>query len=841
MTGGGTKSTEYPSAWLIVRRDGTVVTAERRACDLIGAPDPDSLTGREWWTLMALPESPEVRDVARAFTSGGTWDGALRFRYARQEVTLAASVAPVARSSELMVLSLRDAHGEPSPTSRRTAPEEASSAAPGAEAPVAEESTGQSSHPALPRMPQPGAPSRPPGTTLSEAETTPAPAASDLKAIVSAYDAIYDLDDPVAVARSVLQSLETALGFDWAAVLRYTQGVGRIPGVEVVATYPTPMAGVTRGATWSHADDDESLVHATGEPSMQGALQPASGGTSPLHRLPAFGLRSRILVPLYAGTEVAGALALFRTGPRAFTAAEGILAERTVRRLGDALRRSTDAPSAAETSPSSATSTPPAATTVPGESTSPEPATPPAPPEAPAGSGAQMPPPPATPPWLDRDETPEKEGSFGGDPPGTTPPPAASTSATPPSTPALASSARGVHDGDASVVSSQLESLGEVVAGVAHELNNPLTAILGYAQILGALEGQERDHALRTIEDEAQRAARIVRNLLSFARQRPGQQRLVNLEEVLRRVIDLRRYALEMDEVNVVTRFDMVPEVMVDEGQFEQVFLNLLNNAQQTLQGRGGEVAITTWEHRDRVYVSFADDGPGVPEPMRSRIFEPFFTTREVGHGQGMGLAIVYGVVTQHGGRAWVESNTSGGATFVVEVPLPERGVVDATVEAPDTGPTPHDGPIDGGPTKAGVSGPTSSPSTQAAPRRVLVVDDEGPIRALTREILVATGLEVDTTDGGEEALQLLAEHTYDGVITDLRMPGMDGASLYGAILDRWPAMRDRILFVTGDIEGHPNGQSVDPTSVRYLEKPFTTSELLAAVEEILEGRPTTA
>lgn len=370
------------------------------------------------------------------------------------------------------------------------------------------------------------------------------------------------------------------------------------------------------------------------------------------------------------------------------------------------------------------------------------------------------------------------------------------------------------------MVSSRLESLGELVAGVAHELNNPLTSILGYAQILGGLEGTEREHALRTIEDEAQRAARIVRNLLSFARQRPGQRQRVNIEEMLRRVIDLRRYALEVDNVRVVTRLGLVPEVELDAGQFEQVFLNLLNNAQQALQDRGGEVVISTWQADGKVYVTFADNGPGVPEELQARIFEPFFTTHEVGHGQGMGLAIVYGVVTHHGGRTWVETNAEGGATFALELPIGGTTAEPAVASsAPD--------PI------------TTSPAPalpERATGRILVVDDEGPVRALTSEILGAAGYTVRSAADGIEALRLIEHEPFDLVVTDLRMPRMDGATLYRQIVERWPDLEQRVLFVTGDIEGESNAESLDSASVRYLEKPFTTRQLVAAVRESLSS-----
>ena len=731
VDGAAGRRTQDPSGWLIVRRDGTVVAAERRACELLGAPDPDALAGRDWRTLAAVPDGDEAREAGRALEAGGTWEGPLRFRYARVEVTLAMGVGPVARSSDLMVVSLlppgRTSQAAPTPTQ-----------APATNAPA----------------------------SMSGVEQAPAMGRDGFRALVSAYDAQQDLQDPASIAHAVLQAIESAIGFDWAAVFRYVPSPSL--ALEVVATYPTPMAGVSRGARWSPPEADEALVHATGEPSIQGDLKRRPESKSPLDRLPAFGLRSRILIPLFAGAEVIGALALFRSGPLAFTAADGILAERTVRRLGEAL-----------------------ATPVP----------------APAATPTAAPEPPATPPNAAAGDAPAWAADV----------PSAGTA------PAGAHRAPIIGDAgsvDRSMVSSRLESLGELVAGVAHELNNPLTSILGYAQILSGLDGTEREHALRTIEDEAQRAARIVRNLLSFARQRPGQRQRVNIEEMLRRVIDLRRYALEVDNVRVVTRLGLVPEVELDEGQFEQVFLNLLNNAQRALQDWGGEVVISTWQADGNVYVTFADNGPGVPEELQARIFEPFFTTHEVGHGQGMGLAIVYGVVTHHGGRTWVETNAEGGATFAIELPI--RGTSTQPAVASAASPVAAE-PI--------VTRPTPA-LPERATGRILVVDDEGAVRALTTEILGAAGDTVRSAADGIEALRLIEEEPFDLIVTDLRMPGMDGATLYRQIVERWPDLEQRVLFVTGDIEGEPNAESIDSASVRYLEKPFTTRQLVAAVRE---------
>jgi CheY-like chemotaxis protein len=271
-----------------------------------------------------------------------------------------------------------------------------------------------------------------------------------------------------------------------------------------------------------------------------------------------------------------------------------------------------------------------------------------------------------------------------------------------------------------------------------------------------------------------------------------------------------------------------VPEVRVDEGQFEQVFLNLLSNAHQALKEHGGEVVISTWVEGPAVYVSFADDGPGVPDELRARVFEPFFTTREVGSGQGMGLSIVYGVVTNHGGRTWVEPSTSGGANFLIELPAGDDALPSEEAVAPPAAEVTRDGQA----TTEAASTPSPAP---AATGPILVVDDEAPVRALTQQILQANGYTVETAESGAQALRMLERRNYSLVVTDLRMPGVSGVEMYHQIEQRWPALTDRVLFVTGDIEGGRGGQRLDRDRVNYLEKPFTTQQLLAAINRILQ------
>ncbi len=664
------------AGWLVVDDDLQVVAADGAACLLIGAPRPDALTGRSLASLVAGSDAAALEAARDAIGRGVEWRARLRFTFTPTPVEVDATASRGGDSTFAFI--------------RLEAPANRDAAAPDA-----------------------------------------APA---LQAQIDAHEALREVAGEADAARAVLQAVRSAVVFDWAAVIRFTSD--GVPRAEAVAVYPSPMAGVAPGTAWSPLSAEEARLRVDGEPSLTNDA--SAGGRSPLDRLVAFGMRSKMLVPLYARERVVGAAALFTHAPRGFAPVDGVHAEAILRPLGARLATPAPVPQ-----PTAVLERP--AVRVAEQATEP--------PASPAPSASVTPPTPAT------DHAP------------------------------------------------RLAVLSDLVAGVAHELNNPLTSILGYSQILSSLDGMERDEAIATIESEAERASRIVRNLLSFARQRPAERQPLDLERVIRRVVDIRRYALEMDDIRVVPRFGHVPDVVGDEAQFEDVFLHLLSNAQQALQPRGGEVTITTSATEDRVYVTVTDNGPGIPEEVRGRVFEPFYTTREVGSGQGMGLAIVYGVVTRHGGRTWVEAAPGGGTQVVMELPVARQ------------------------PSEPGGIAP-AVPGT-----RILVVDDEAPIRALTQEILVSAGYDVAVAANGTEAVRRLEVGEFDLVIADMRMPEMGGAALYEVIRQRWPRLAERMLIVTGDIEGDRNSALIIRDRVRYLEKPFDTRELLGAISALLEGR----
>lgn len=532
--------------------------------------------------------------------------------------------------------------------------------------------------------------------------------------------------------RGVLSEVRSAIPFAFGVVLRFDGGV-----VEVAGVYPAGMAGIDVGVRWSPLDGAERAMVASGEPSLDGNVHAEAGDASPLARLPGFGMRSVLRVPLFAGNSVVGSVSLYTYGINAFSARDGIALDQYVRALG---ARIAGTPLAAVEAVAAPLASPAAPVAVPAAETI-----------------------------------------------------------------APADSAESAESGD-----ERLSVLGELVSGVAHELNNPLTTILGYAQLIPSLEGEDFRRAIQTIEEEAQRAGRIVRNLLYFARQHRPRVEPVDLSAVLARVVEVRRYNLEANSIRLVSQFGEVPELLGDQYQLEQVFLNLVNNAQQALQSGGGTITITSETTGDVARVTVRDTGPGVPDELVQRIFEPFFTTREVGEGSGLGLSIAYGIVQSHGGRLLAQRASGGGAEFIVELPLPPRAVAPVA--------------------------PATRSSDRGAGERVLVVEDEAAVRSLISTVLGTSGYAVRAAESGAEAVRALEESTYDLIISDLRMPGLDGEGLFEQVRARWPQLERRLLFISGDIEADRFAARLREHDVRYLEKPFTAARLLVVVREVLDA-----
>jgi PAS domain S-box-containing protein len=364
----------------------------------------------------------------------------------------------------------------------------------------------------------------------------------------------------------------------------------------------------------------------------------------------------------------------------------------------------------------------------------------------------------------------------------------------------------------------KMAALGQLVSGIAHELNNPLTAIMGYAQLLlgrGLAPGHltEMNH----IYQEAERARRIVKNLLFFARENKPERSRADLNEIVERTLALRSYELKIENIIVETSLAPdLPPTIADPYQLQQVLLNLLVNAEQALlESRGsGHVRIRTFRSSAlRVSMEIVDDGPGVPAEIISRIFDPFFSTKPSGVGTGLGLSIVYGIVHQHGGEISFENRAGGGARFLVELPIVDVSTAEPAQEAlPDT-----------------------MPGNNSSKGYILVVEDEPTVARLIADVLIEEGHDVDAVLDSQEGLARLSRNRYNAIICDLRMPRLDGQAFYESLVRAGSPLRDKILFITGDTLAPRTRDFLDPLNLPHLDKPFLLEELKIAVNRLLE------
>jgi two-component system cell cycle sensor histidine kinase/response regulator CckA len=362
----------------------------------------------------------------------------------------------------------------------------------------------------------------------------------------------------------------------------------------------------------------------------------------------------------------------------------------------------------------------------------------------------------------------------------------------------------------------KLAALGQTISGVAHELNNPLATILTWAERLSQRSVDEKTRrGLETILSESERAAKIVRNLLTFARKRQSTRAMVDLNHVVRETLTLRAYEQRITNIAVVDALASgLPHVFADAHQVQQVLLNLIINAEQAMLGANGRgtLVVRSWHdlEREAVVLEINDDGPGIAEELQPKIFDPFFTTKEVGKGTGLGLTVAYAIVQEHGGRIRLASRTGTGASFYVELP------------------------VGGTPLHRTAANPSSADFESLAGATVLVVEDEPALAAAVAEALSDAGFMVDRAGDGEEALRRVGAKSYDLIVCDLKMPKVDGIRFYQRLAASDLNVARRVIFVTGDVAGTEAETFLQESGCRWLAKPFRLGDLLRTAREIL-------
>ncbi len=379
--------------------------------------------------------------------------------------------------------------------------------------------------------------------------------------------------------------------------------------------------------------------------------------------------------------------------------------------------------------------------------------------------------------------------------------------------------------------SEKMSAIGQLIAGVAHDLNNPLASVVGFSDLLGEAPDVPPRLAepLAVIRQEAERASAIVRNLLSFARRQEGERQLQSIRPILESTHQLLKNQLLAARTELTLTFEPgLPEVEVHANQIKQVFVNIINNAAQAIASTraregGGRIEIATKCEPDGLSVNISDNGPGIPEVVAQRVFEPFFSTKSEGEGTGLGLSISLGIVKEHGGNITVDPGGAGsgrGATFSVELPTGVRGALSPLAQGAASAP---------------------APPARHERLRVLVVDDEPHILHYMQATLESWGHEVVLAHDGSQALKRALMQPFDLIICDLRMPRLGGREMFHTLARMHPTVASRIIFATGDTVRGDTLQFLEELGRPFLQKPFKLDALrrvLAGVEKA-DARPT--
>jgi two-component system NtrC family sensor kinase len=371
----------------------------------------------------------------------------------------------------------------------------------------------------------------------------------------------------------------------------------------------------------------------------------------------------------------------------------------------------------------------------------------------------------------------------------------------------------------------KLSALGQLIAGVAHELNNPLAVVMGYSQVLARRTGldEKLEANLKRILHESERASKIVRDLLAFARPTEPQKTVLNINRLVSVVLENQKPAICAAGVQVESRLaNDLPDTMADHNQIEQVLVNLISNAVYALGSRPQPriLTIITEEIGNYIRIDVSDNGVGISKDILGTIFDPFFTTKPLGKGTGLGLTISNTIIQEHRGKILAENRSTGGARITVELPI-----IPCATSAP------------------AESGPRKTQSTATTPLKgsVLVVDDEPGIVEVLTEILSSHGHNVTSATDGGEAMDRIAAGSFDVILSDMRMPGMDGVKFFESLKQTNETLAHRIIFVTGDTVSPETRAFLKDTGNRWLSKPFNIQQVVDTVDNMLDKKAAAA
>ncbi len=375
------------------------------------------------------------------------------------------------------------------------------------------------------------------------------------------------------------------------------------------------------------------------------------------------------------------------------------------------------------------------------------------------------------------------------------------------------------------VESEKLAAIGRLVSGVAHEINNPLTSVLGYTELLLSVDVPDvMKKDLQTVFNEAQRCRKIVQDLLIFARRQKLSLELVQVSALVDRTLESLLLELRKNSVEVLKNYAKCPAVYLDSIQMQQVFLNILKNALQALESvkENRRIIISISVHEDKTLrLVFADNGPGISQEHADRIFDPFFTTKGVGQGTGLGLSLSYGIVKRHNGCILVESKEGQGAAFIIELPV----VTETTDRNSETTVLPFTEESDGKKT-----------TTLSDEKKILIVEDENSIRVFLKRLLSMKNFQVQEAPDGETAFTKLSREEFDLVLCDCMIPKMNGMQLFEKIIKTKPELAQRFVFVSGCSADKTFDDFLLKHRLLRVTKPFEPDDLMEIIFKKLSG-----